>query len=95
MLSYVSRRWRWWKLLKTLDTSVELSEPMRVGLLLDLSGLTRQESLVIKACADDIKSFESVASTLIKNISGVRLREGRALGAEPTVGPLGAGARVM
>ena len=30
MLSYVSRRRRWWKLLKTLDTSIELSEPMRV-----------------------------------------------------------------
>ena len=65
MLSYVSRRRRWWKLLKTLDSSIELSEPMRVELLLELSGLTRQESLVIKACAQDIKSFESVARTLI------------------------------
>ena len=31
MLSYVSRRRRWWKLLKTLDSSIELSEPMRVA----------------------------------------------------------------
>ena len=80
MLSYVSRRRRWWKLLKTLDSSIELSEPMRVELLLELSGLTRQESLVIKACAQDIKSFESVARTLIENYSGVHLREGRTLG---------------
>ena len=80
MLSYVSRRRRWWKLLKTLDTSIELSEPMRVELLLGLSGLTRQEFLVIKACAADIKSFESVAGTLIENYSAVHLREGRALG---------------
>ena len=36
MLSYVSRRRRWWKLLKTLDGSIELSEPMRVELLLEL-----------------------------------------------------------
>ena len=43
-------------------------------------GLTRQESLVIKACAQDIKSFESVARTLIENYSGVHLREGRTLG---------------
>ena len=35
MLSYVSRRRRWWNLLKTLDGSIELSEPMRVELLLD------------------------------------------------------------
>ena len=53
---------------------------MRVELLLELSGLTRQESLVIKACAQDIKSFESVARTLIENYSGVHLREGRTLG---------------
>ena len=70
----VSRRRRWWKLLKTLDSSIELSEPMRVELLLELSGLTRQESLVTTACAQDIKSFESVARTLI------HLREGRTLG---------------
>ena len=44
MLSYVSRRRRWWKLLKTLDGSIELSEPMRVELLLELSGLSRQRS---------------------------------------------------
>ena len=40
VLSYVSRR-RWWNLLKTLDESIELSEPMRVELLLELSGLGR------------------------------------------------------
>ena len=33
MLSYVSRRRRWLKLLKTPDGSIELSEPMRVELL--------------------------------------------------------------
>ena len=79
MLSYVSRR-RWWKLLKTLDGSIELSEPMRVELLLELSGLSRQEIIVIKACAPDAKSFESVAATLVEQYSGVHLREGRSLG---------------
>ena len=64
MLSYASRRRRWWKRLKTLDSSIELSEPMRVELLLELSGLSRQEIIVIKACAPDAKSFESVAATL-------------------------------
>ena len=77
MLSYVSRRRRWWKLLKTLDGSIELSEPMRVELLLELSALSRQEIIVIKACA---KSFESVAATVVEQYSGVHLREGRSLG---------------
>ena len=80
MLSYVSRRRRWWKLLKTVDGSIELSEPMRVELLLKLSGLSRQEIIVIKACAPDAKSFESVAATLVEQYSGVHLREGRSLG---------------
>ena len=80
VLSYVSRRRRWWKLLKTLDDSIELSEPMRVELLLELSGLSRQEIIVIKACAPDAKSFESVAATLVEQYSGVHLREGRSLG---------------
>ena len=80
MLSYVSRRRRWWKLLKTLDGSIELSEPMRVELLLELSGLSRQEIIVIKACAPHAKSFESVAATLVEQYSGVHLREGRSLG---------------
>ena len=79
MLSYVSRRRRWWKLLKTLDGSIELSEPMRVELLLELSGLSRQEIIVIKACAPDAKSFESVA-TLVEQYAGIHLREGRSLG---------------
>ena len=80
MLSYVSRRRRWWKLIKTLDGSIELSEPMRVELLLELSGLSRQEIIVIKACAPDARAFESVAATLVEQYSGVHLREGRSLG---------------
>ena len=41
--------------------TIELSEPMRVELLLELSGLTRQEALVIKACAEDSKNFDAVS----------------------------------
>ena len=53
---------------------------MRVELLLELSGLSRQEIIVIKACAPDAKSFESVAATLAEQYAGVHLREGRSLG---------------
>ena len=80
MLSYISRRRRWWNLLKTLDASIELSEPMHVELLLELSGLSRQEALVVKACTADPKKFEQIANTLVQHYTGVHLREGRALG---------------
>ena len=53
---------------------------MRVELLLELSGLSRQEIIVIKVCAPDAKSLESVAATLVEQYSGVHLREGRSLG---------------
>ena len=53
---------------------------MTVELLLELSGLSRQEIIVIKARAPDAKSFESVAATLVEQYSGVHLREGRSLG---------------
>ena len=44
MLSYVSRRRRWWwKLLKTLDSSIELSEPMRRTLIENYSGVHLRE----------------------------------------------------
>ena len=36
------------QLLRTLDTTIELSEPMRVELLLEPSGLTRQEALILR-----------------------------------------------
>ena len=48
-------------------------------LLLELSGLSRQ-SLVIKACTSDSRSFEAVAATLVEHYSGVHLKEGRSLG---------------
>ena len=63
-----------------VDSSIELSEPMRVELLLELSGLSRQESLVIKACTSNFRSFEAVAATSVEHYSGVHLKEGRSLG---------------
>ena len=43
--------------------------------MLELSGLNRQEILVVKACADT-KDFEGVGKVLIENYSGTHLREG-------------------
>ena len=60
--------------------SIELSEPMRVELLLELSGLSRQESLVIKTCTSNAKNLEAVGATLVEHCSGVHLKEGRSLG---------------
>ncbi|CAE7947984.1 unnamed protein product, partial [Symbiodinium sp. KB8] len=73
------RRRRWWKLLRSLDSSIELSQPKHVEFVLELKGLSRQEALVIKACTSDSRNFESACATLVEHYSGVHLRAGRTL----------------
>ena len=47
MLSYVSRRKRWWVTLQELDGETKLSEAMRANLLVELRGLQRSEQLLV------------------------------------------------
>ena len=75
MLSYVQRRRRWWNVLTELDPTMAISESFRIELMLELSGISRQEVLVVKACRAD-SSFESTARVLIDHYSGIHLREG-------------------
>ena len=75
MLSYTQRRRRWWRVLTELDPSMALSDGLRMELMLELSGLSRQEVLVVKACAAT-NDFEGVAKVLVDQYSGIHLREG-------------------
>ena len=89
MLSYTQRRRRWWTLLVELDSTMMISEAFRTELLLEMSGISRQEILVVKACrkSDD---FEGTARVLVDNYSGIHLREGSrswtGRGIQPQVG---------
>ena len=82
MVSYCSRRRRWWRTLCELDPTISLSESMRAELMLELSGLSRQEQLVVKACAAPSKSgsaithltFEAIADVLVEQYASVHLR---------------------
>ena len=67
-LSYTSRRRRWWRLLVELDPSLQLSEEMWSELMLELSGISRQEVLVIKSCAVSLH-FEHIAEVLVRHYS--------------------------
>ena len=75
MLSYTQHRRRWWKVLTDLDFSMVLSDGLRMELMLELSGLSRQEVLVVKAYTAT-KDFEGVAKVLVDQYSGIHLREG-------------------
>ena len=58
-----------------LDPSMQLSDSLRMELMLELSGLSRQEGLVVRACATS-KDFEGVAKVLVEQYGQIHLREG-------------------
>ena len=74
MLSYISRRKRWWVTLRELDPEVRLSEATRANLLVELSGLSRQEQLMVRTAAQ-AETVDEYARVLIKHHSVVHMRE--------------------
>ena len=75
MLSYVSRRKRWWVTLQELDGEIKLSEAMRANLLVELSGLQRSEQLMVKTAAQK-ETVDEYARVLIQHHAQVCMREG-------------------
>ena len=65
MMTYISRRRRWWKLLKRMDDQVKISDEVLGDLLLDSAGITDdQKRLVLTATAGET-GFEKVALVLM------------------------------
>ena len=75
MLSYVSRRKRWWVTLQELDGEIKLCEAMRANLLVELSGLQRSEQLMVKTAAKK-ETVDEHARVLIQHRAQVCMREG-------------------
>ena len=65
MHQYISRRQRCWKLLKELDPEIVLSEGHRADMLLDLSGLDKNERTMIQASIGNSRDFDKIAEALI------------------------------
>ena len=61
MVSYVDRRRRWWRMTSELDPTTQISESMRSELMIELSGISQQESLVVKSMSGMPLTFEKVA----------------------------------
>ena len=75
MLSYVSRRKRWWVALQKLDGEITLSEAMRANLLVELSGPQRSEQLMVKTAAKS-ETVDEYARVLTQHHAQVCMREG-------------------
>ena len=75
MKQCVSRRRRCWTFLVQMDPVIHLSEGHRCDILLDLSGLTREERVMVQASISDERDFERVADALIIQHPRIHLRE--------------------
>ena len=73
MTNFVARRRRWWKLLKSLDSSIELSETIRGDLLLESSGLNDTQQLMILTSTGNKHEFDVIAQALIDQRSKVHV----------------------
>ena len=74
MLSYIARRKRWWSTLCELDPDIRLSEAMHANLLVELSGLSRQEQLMVKTAARS-QTTDEFACVLVQHHSVVHMKE--------------------
>ena len=75
MKQYVSRRRLCWTLLVQMDPIIHLSEEHRSDMLLDLSGLTHVERVMVQASINNERNVDSVADALIIQHPRIHLRE--------------------
>ena len=74
---HVSRRRRYGTLLTQMDPVIHLSEGHRSDMLLDLTGLTREERAVVQASITNKRDIDRVAAALIIPHPRIHLRESR------------------
>ena len=75
MRQYVARRRRCWTPLTQIDPVIHLSEGHRSDMPLDLSGLTREERVMVQASISNERDFDRVAEVLIIQHPRIHLRE--------------------
>jgi hypothetical protein len=88
MVSYASRRRRWWNMVTKLDSKMVLSDEMLGSLLLDHSGLSSHEGLMVLTSTGNVTAFDKVRDVLILQHSRIHLTKSghEAKGKENRVG---------
>ncbi|CAE7692632.1 RE1 [Symbiodinium sp. CCMP2592] len=66
MISYIDRRKRWLRKLQQLDKALHISEAVLTDLLLDNSGLTRQERLMVLTSMSGSTATKDAEASLIR-----------------------------
>ena len=70
--SFISRRRRWWRQVKELDSNMLISDQMRAELLIESAGLTKQEQLMIRTAAKN-HTFDDYAAILLEHHGRIHL----------------------
>ena len=73
MVSYSSRRRRWWNMVTKLDSKMVLSDEMLGSLLLDHSGLSAQEGLMVLTSTGNVTAFDKIKEVLILQHSRIHM----------------------
>ena len=87
VVSYIGRRRRWWTLMTQMDSRISLSDSLRAELLLELSGLSRDQQLMIKACAGGVHEFDKYAQIMTEHHGLIHLRGNKLLDSAPLRAP--------
>ena len=75
MKQYVSRRKRCWNLICELDEEIVMSEDHRADMLLEHSGLSKREKIMIQASIQNGRDFQKVADALMLQHPRVHVNE--------------------
>lgn len=78
MTGYIARRKRWKARRSPLDTATKVSDIILADYLLDNSGLTSQERLLIRTAVGNKTSFQEIAAAIRRQRPEIHLRERRA-----------------
>ena len=75
MVSYISRRRRWWKLVTKLDPKLVMSDDMLGSLLLDHAGLSPSENLMVLTSTGNVTTFDKIKDVLILQHGRIHIRQ--------------------
>ena len=77
MQQFASRRKRCWKLLKELDPDLEISEQHRADLLLDLSGPSHDQRILIMSSIGNARDYDKIVDALVVQHPRIHVKEQR------------------
>ena len=78
MTSYIQRRERWYKLLREMDSTVDMSDKRLGDMLLDNAGLNADQKLLILTINNNSTPFAGISDALIKQHAKIHLKGGSA-----------------